>query len=174
MLLTCINYLTSYIYSCVSVVVFYAVGRIYSGTIYRNMMVGRYNVYIFIVVSFLVLTAMFIMSTKVLSLEITDLFANRHSDNFIIWFLGSLAGIIFVFAISVWLDSKVDFVAKIIALIGECSLYVFAFHMTILKLGHNISQVQNLWVEWFIIGAAILLGCLSRPVLKCCLPKIFR
>lgn len=166
------NYM--YIFSSMSVLVFYALGDLYSKNIIRSMTKRKHSVYLFIAVSFVSLFGLFFLSTKILFLNITDLFSNLHSENFVIWLTGAISGTLLIISVSVWLDSNVDIIAKIVAAIGEYSLYIFAFHLTIIQFAHRMSPYHNIWVEIVLIASAISISCFSRPILKRVMPQIFK
>lgn len=162
------NYL--YVYSCMSLLVFYTLGSV-SGK-YVGGVISRHAIVVF-PVSLVALIGLYILSYKVMRLPVTDLFSNQHSGNFFIWFSGVIVGITMVFSASMLID-RMEAAARILSIIGEASLYIFAFHLTVLHLIHQSVINPSEGLEIALVMVTVMTCLLSRYPLRRAFPKIFK
>lgn len=161
------NYL--YLFSSLSVLIFYCLGNLFGRDIHSK---NKYFAFMAATLSVILFLMSYWISYKKMHLGIQDIFANKHPENFIMWMFGSATGIMMIISISSLVDGN-NYIAKLLAYLGECSLYIFAFHLSVLTVAHHILPNPASAVEISIIVSAIVTGCFLRFVFRNLLPRIF-
>lgn len=163
----------NYIYglSAFSALVFYAIGNI----IGDKYLAGRSRrligaVFILSVIS---IYAMYLISFKVFHYELTDMFDNNLPSNFILFIVSAILGISMVLSFSIMISGN-NRVAMAVAFIGECSIYIFAFHMALMVTSRKYLPFNGLLFELCLILCSLILGCVLRQGFKKILPAIFK
>lgn len=161
------NYM--YMFTSFSVLIFYALGAL----IGKNITFTKKRwLWIAMLASAVMFFGSYYVSYKMLHHDLTDLFSNTHTPNFIIWLIGSITGITMVLLTAMIIDTT-NYVARFLAYLGECSLFIFAFHLVVIQLGHKNFPEGSLILEIGIITLAIGAGCLCRPLFQRLLPGVF-
>lgn len=159
-----------YLFSSCSVGVFYCLGDLYGR---RKTIDKKISSATLTILCGILFCLIYLIGYKMMHLRISDLFNNCHSENYIIWILGSLSGIGMIVGLSKTIEGN-NFVANTFAYLGERSLYIFAFHLPVITVMHNIISKSTLFTETMIIVIAICMGCLCGTLFKKLLPGFFQ
>lgn len=162
------NYL--YLFSSFSLLIFYCIGHLWGR---RIALKNKYQCMIAVAASITLFVLSYWISYKKMHLGIADLFDNVHPENFVMWILGSLTGILMVVSISLLIDGN-HCAARWLAYLGESSLYIFAFHLAILSIMHHIIPEPIGGMEFLIIALAISTGCILRVLFNKLFPSVFK
>lgn len=163
------NYI--YAFTTFSALVFYAMGNVIGDKFVK--LTDKKYIVIFSILFALSVFCLYLISYKYLKYGVTDMFDNIMPPNFIFFIVAAILGIAMVMYFSTMLVGD-NYVAKIIAIIGECSLYIFALHMAIMTISREFLPSWGLIVEILLIIASITLGCILRPLFKKICPAVFK
>lgn len=168
-----ILHLTNWLYSYTifSMLTFYCAGNIFCDKIVP--FTGKKQQSIVTVVLTMMLLTIYLVEYKILHQGITDVFSNTLPQNFILFIFSAIVGIAMIISLSKFIDGDF-FMVKIIAFIGECSLYIFALHMALIIVAHHYITYRGIELELLLVVATISLGCLVRPMFKRVAPKYFK
>lgn len=119
------------------------------------------------------LIGMYCVCYKYLHYGVTDMYDNTLPPDFMLFALSAVSGIGMVLSLSMLISGS-NIPAKIIAFIGESSMYIFALHMPVFMLVRKFSPYHGMSVEVLIVIFCIVLGCCARPVFKKIAPAIFK
>lgn len=161
----------AYCFTTFSALIFYATGNIV-GDRFLNMN-KRFPQFLAFVVFAFSLIVMYYVCFKYMHYGNTDMYDNVLPPNFLLFVLSAAAGIGMVLSLSLFI-SRSSILANIMALIGECSMYIFAFHMAVFMISREYFPHHGLPVEFILIILSIAFGCCVRPVFKQIAPAIFK
>lgn len=161
----------AYCFTTFSALTFYAAGNVIGD---RFVPDGgwRYQAMLFVIFAF-ALIAMYIVCYKYLHYGCTDMYENVLPPDFMLFVLSAVAGTGMVMSFSALISGD-SIPAKVIAFIGECSMYIFAFHMAIMIIARKYLPFDGMMTEIFLIIISLTFGCCVRPVFKRLSPSVFK
>ena len=159
-----------YLFSSCSCLIFYCLGNLFGRKITS---INKCWGWVTMIINIGLFVMIYLIAYKRMHFSIQDIFMNKHPENFIVWLSQSLIGIMMISSLSLLIDSN-NPVARLLAYLGECSLYIFAFHYAILTIIHRIIPNPTFGVELFIIIFAISIGCIIRLPFRKIVPAVFK
>lgn len=162
------NYM--YCFTTFSALAFYAMGNIIGD---KFVKMKRMYLAILFIVSAMALIAMYFVSYKYLHYGATDMFDNTLPPNFALFVLAAVIGILMVLFLSILVAGN-NIATKTLAFIGECSMYIFAFHLAIMTVAHKYLPYHGIAVEILLIVVSLISGCVARPIFKNLCPAVFK
>lgn len=160
-----------YIFTTFSVLIFYCLGNILARVAERKR--SFYLSCGIFIVSSVGLILMYIVDWRILKQPANDLFDNIQNKYYLLFLFSAFLGIAMTISLSRILD-RFDLPARLLAYVGECSLYIFLFHYAILYSAHHLLPFSGLLYEIILIMLSIAIGCMLRTPLNRFLPEVFK
>lgn len=160
-----------YCFSAFSALVFYAIGNIFGD----NYLIGRSRRFVSLVfiLSTVGVFVMYMICYKVFHYKAIDMFDNNLMPDFIIFVISALMGITMILSFSIVIRGN-NGISQAIAFLGECSIYIFAFHMALMVISREYLPFHGLMFELGLIICSLIIGCVLRLMFKNILPAIFK
>lgn len=160
-----------YIFTTFSILIFYCLGNILARVAERKR--SFYLSCGIFIVSSVGLILMYIVDWWILKQRANDLFDNIQNKYYLLFLFSAFLGIVMTISLSRILD-RFDLPARLLAYMGEYSLYIFLFHYAILYSAHHLLPFSGLSYEIILIILSIAIGCMLRTPLNRFLPEVFK
>lgn len=161
----------AYCFAAFSALGFYAIGNII-GDRYLACR-SKWLVSLVFTLSVAGVFLIYIIDYKIFSYNAVDMFDNSLMPNFCMFVVSALIGIVMVLSFSIVISGN-NRVARTLAFLGECSIYIFAFHMALMVLSRKYLPFQGLMFELCLILCSLILGCVIGQLFKKTLPAVFK
>lgn len=165
--------LANYVYgfSVFSALVFYAIGNM-TGDRY-SADGGRRKMSVIFLLSAIGIVVMYLVSYKLLHFKTMDMFDNVLMPNFAMFVGSALIGIAMIVSFSILISGD-NSISRLVAFIGECSIYIFAFHMAFMVTLRKYAPFNGVIFELCLILGSVILGCALRGIFKKTWPAVFK
>ena len=160
-----------YVFTVFSSLVFYCLGNVWGDRIVADR--GKMFLSVMTLLLSVALCLAYILEYKVLHYDIIDVFDNHISPAYGVYVAISVVGIALIICISKLIDTA-RWVAGLLALVGECSLYIFALHMPLMLTVRHWLPYEGIAFEIVLIVSSLALGFLARPIFKKICPTVFK
>lgn len=169
-----------YIDSAISLLWFFHLGRVYAIKYEQKIKpVLNKSLPLVILLSAGMLILLYNLCFANLQLTMNDLYVNQIMENFVLYIISAVAGFMLIFSISYWI-SRVNFlnkICKVLSILGISSMYIFALHMGVFKLGDHFWGVLepdvNILYKLIMIATALAVCLISEKILVKHVPYVF-
>lgn len=153
--------------STFSILLFYHLGNNCSK---RKIKEGSIKELLFSILSF---SGCYFICVKIAHLGINDIYSNTIMNNFIMYTISAVSGIYQIITISKLIASRITIISYPIAYIGKLSIYIFVFHLAILRVVECYFSSINFVLNIILIMFYIIVCLIAGNILSHFFPKIF-
>lgn len=153
--------------STLSMLLYYHFGKSYSKFTIQQESIKKLLFFM------LVFIGCYFICTKVKHLYINDIYSNSIMNNFMMYIISAISGIYLIIITSKLIAEKISIISDLFAYIGKWSIYIFAFHLALLKIIESYFNSINFALNIILIAIYIIICLIAGNILSYLFPKIF-